>query len=42
MLPHEIRKYFFDIAASCDLIAQFTAGKSLADYRSDPLLRDPA
>jgi uncharacterized protein with HEPN domain len=39
MLPHETKKYFFDIAESCDLIAQFTAGKTLADYQSDPLLR---
>jgi len=29
MLPHEIKKYFFDIAEACDLIAQFTAGKLL-------------
>jgi uncharacterized protein with HEPN domain len=39
MLPHETKKYFFDIAEACDLIAQFTAGKTLADYQKDPLLR---
>ena len=39
MLPHETKKYFFDIAEACDLIAQFTAGKTLADYQNDPLLR---
>jgi len=39
MLPHETKKYFFDIAESSDLIAQFTAGKTLADYQNDPLLR---
>jgi len=39
MLPHETKKYFFDIAEACDLITQFTAGKTLADYQNDPLLR---
>jgi len=39
MLPHETKKYFFDIAEACDLIAQFTTGKTLADYKMDPLLR---
>ncbi|MEN6442898.1 MAG: HepT-like ribonuclease domain-containing protein [Methanoregula sp.] len=39
MQPHEIKKYFFDIAEACDLIAQFTSGKTLADYQNDPLLR---
>ena len=39
MLPHETKKYFCDIAEACDLIAQFTAGKTFADYQNDPLLR---
>jgi uncharacterized protein with HEPN domain len=39
MLPHEINKYLFDIAEACDLIGQFTRGKTLADYQQDPLLR---
>ena len=39
MLPHETKKYFFDIAEACGLIAQFTAGKTFADYQNDPLLR---
>ncbi|MDO9033633.1 MAG: hypothetical protein Q7U51_00315 [Methanoregula sp.] len=39
MLPHETKKYLFDIAEACDLIAQFTSGKTLADYKKDPLLR---
>jgi len=39
MLPHETKKYFFDIAEASDLIVQFTSGKSLADYQNDPLLR---
>jgi len=39
MLPRDVRKYLFDIAEACDLIAQFTKGKSFSDYRADPLLR---
>ncbi|MDD5025084.1 MAG: DUF86 domain-containing protein [Methanoregula sp.] len=39
MLPRETKKYLFDIAEACDLIAQFTSGKTLADYKKDPLLR---
>jgi uncharacterized protein with HEPN domain len=35
----EVRKYLFDIAQACDLLAQFTSGKTLADYASDPMLR---
>ena len=33
------RNIFFDIAEACDLIAQFTSGKTFADYQNDPLLR---
>ena len=39
MLPREVRKYLFDIAQACDLLIQFTKGKTLADYATDPLLR---
>ena len=39
MQQRVIRKYVYDIAPACDLIAQFTKGKSLDNYRSDPLLR---
>jgi len=35
----EIRKYLFDIVHACELLQQFTAGKTLADYAADPLLR---
>ena len=35
----EVRKYLFDIRESAELAAQFTAGKSFEDYRSDPMLR---
>ncbi len=39
MKPLEIRKYLFDIAQACELLAQFIAGKALADYAAEPLLR---
>jgi len=39
MQPHDTRKYLFDIAEACDLIAQFVAGKTYSDYHNDPLLR---
>jgi uncharacterized protein with HEPN domain len=39
MQPHETKKYLFDIAEACDLIARFTDGKSFEDYHNDPLLR---
>jgi uncharacterized protein with HEPN domain len=39
MLPLELRKYLFDIAQACDLITQFTYGKTFADYSTDALLR---
>lgn len=35
----EVRKYLFDIAQACEMLAQFTAGKTFADYADDPLLR---
>lgn len=35
----EVRKYLFDIQQACDLLHQFTKGKSFADYSADPLLR---
>jgi len=39
MQPHDTRKYLFDIASACDLIAKFIAGKHFSDYQKDPLLR---
>jgi len=39
MLPREVRKYLFDISQACDLLVQFTQGKTLADYKVDPLTR---
>ena len=35
----ETLKYLFDVAEACRLLAQFTSGKTLADYESDALLR---
>jgi uncharacterized protein with HEPN domain len=33
------RKYLFDIIQACERLVQFTAGKCLADYSTDALLR---
>ena len=38
-MQHETKKYLEDIAQSAELIARFTAGKTLADYMEDPMLR---
>jgi len=35
----DIRKYLFDITEACELLVQFTAGKSFPDYAVDPMLR---
>jgi uncharacterized protein with HEPN domain len=35
----DIRKYLFDMSEACELLIQFTAGKTFSDYSSDPLLR---
>lgn len=35
----ETKKYLDDIARAAGLIAQFTAGKTFADYMEDPMLR---
>ncbi|HEV2177152.1 MAG TPA: HepT-like ribonuclease domain-containing protein [Terriglobia bacterium] len=39
MLRLEARKYLFDILQACDLLVQFTSGRSLTDYSADALLR---
>ncbi len=39
MLPLESRKYLYDMQQACELLGDFTAGKTLADYLSDALLR---
>ena len=35
----EIQKYLFDINEACELLIQFTAGKTFSDYSADPMLR---
>jgi len=35
----EIQKYLFDINEACELLIQFTAGKTFSDYSTDPILR---
>jgi len=39
MKPPEIRKYLFDISQACELLVQFSSGKTFEDYRQDALLR---
>lgn len=39
MLPLEVRKYLFDIQQACELLRQFTAGRSFDNYKADALLR---
>lgn len=39
MLRLEVQKYLFDILQACDLLVEFTTGRSLTDYSTDPLLR---
>jgi uncharacterized protein with HEPN domain len=38
-MPHESKKYLEDMAHAAELIAQFTAGKTQADYMKDAMLR---
>jgi len=39
MPSREAQKYLYDIAEAADYIAQFTAGRSFEEYRTDPMLR---
>jgi uncharacterized protein with HEPN domain len=39
MLPLEVRKYLYDIHQACELLHEFTAGKTLADYAAHAMLR---
>ncbi len=38
-MRHEAKRYLYDVAQAADLIVQFTAGKTFADYLQDPMLR---
>ncbi len=38
-MPRDARKYLYDIDQAAALIAQFTARKSFARYRKEPMLR---
>jgi len=35
----EVRKHLLDVWQACELLAQFSAGKTLADYQGGALLR---
>jgi len=39
MLPLEVRQYLYDIRQACELLYKFTAGKTLADYALQAMLR---
>ena len=38
-MQRDARKYLHDIAHAADLVLSFTAGKALADYQADAMLR---
>lgn len=38
-MPRDPRAWLADIVAACDLLIQFTTGKTFTDYAADPLLR---
>jgi len=35
----EEKKYLYDISRAADLVADFTEGRTLADYETDAMLR---
>ena len=35
----EAKKYLFDVRQACARVAEFTKGKSFADYEQDPMLK---
>lgn len=39
MPPRDLRAYLFDIAEACDLVVQFTNGRSAEHFATDPMLR---
>ena len=38
-MPRDPRAWLVDIAAACDLLIEFTRGKTFTDYAGEPLLR---
>jgi uncharacterized protein with HEPN domain len=38
-MPRDPRAWLADIMAACDLLIEFTRGKTFTDYAGDPLLR---
>ena len=38
-MPRDPRAWLADIVAACDLLIEFTAGKTFTDYAADPLVR---
>ncbi len=38
-MPRDPRAWLADIVAACDLLIEFTRGKTFTDYAGDPLLR---
>ena len=38
-MPRDLRAWLTDIVAACDLLIEFTRGKTFGDYAGDPLLR---
>jgi uncharacterized protein with HEPN domain len=38
-MPRDPRAWLADIVAACDLLMEFTSGKTFSDYAADPLLR---
>jgi uncharacterized protein with HEPN domain len=38
-MPPEIAKHLYDVLTACQLLEEFTRGKSFADYQADALLR---
>ena len=39
MKQRDLAKYLYDMNQACELLLQFTAGKTFTDYSADPLLR---
>ena len=38
-MRHETGKYLYDIQQACDLLIEFTTGKTFADYERSAMLR---